>query len=175
MPDSPNKLSQFWQELKRRKVVRVITVYAATTFVILELVSIIEEPLQLPDWTLELVIVLLCIGFIITVIFSWIYDITPEGIEKTKPIKESEEEGSEKPSGFNAWKIATYISVVIIIGLIIFHTVGERKQAEYITELEKSIAVLPFEDMSPHEDQEYFCDGMAEEIINALTRVLSQL
>ena len=72
MPDNSNNPINFWQELKRRKVIRVITVYAAATFVILELVSIIEEPLQLPDWTLELVIVLLCIGFIITVIFSWI-------------------------------------------------------------------------------------------------------
>jgi hypothetical protein len=79
MPDNPNKLSQFWQELKRRKVVRVITVYAAASFVILELVSIIVEPLRLPEWTLPMIIVLICIGFIIAVILSWIYDIHPEG------------------------------------------------------------------------------------------------
>ena len=52
MPEQSNNPFNFWQELKRRRVVRVITVYAAATFVILELVSIIEEPLQLPDWTL---------------------------------------------------------------------------------------------------------------------------
>ena len=79
MPDNPNRLSQFWQELKRRKVVRVITVYAATAFVILELVDIITEPLRLPEWTLQFAIVFLCIGFIIAVILSWIYDIHPEG------------------------------------------------------------------------------------------------
>ena len=92
MPDKSSNFEQFWQELKRRKVVRVITVYAAASFVILELVSIIAEPLQLPDWTLALVIVLLCIGFIITVILSWVYDITPEGIEKTKPVKKIQHE-----------------------------------------------------------------------------------
>ena len=80
MPQPTNKITQFWQELKRRKVVRVITVYAAATFVILELVTIIVDPLKLPEWTLPFVIVLLCIGFIITVLFSWIYDVTPEGI-----------------------------------------------------------------------------------------------
>jgi hypothetical protein len=56
MPGDPNKLSQFWQELKRRKVLRVITVYAAAAFVILELLSIIIEPLRLPDWTLQFAI-----------------------------------------------------------------------------------------------------------------------
>ena len=78
MPSSPNKLSQFWKELKRRNVVRVITVYAGAAFVIMELVDIIEEPLKLPSWLLPVVIVLLSVGFIIAVILSWIYDIHPE-------------------------------------------------------------------------------------------------
>jgi hypothetical protein len=87
----------FWQELKCRKVVRVITVYAAAAFVILELVSIIVEPLKLPEWLLPVVIVLLCVGFIITVIVSWIYDIHPEGgIVKTEPVHKVKEE--EKPT-----------------------------------------------------------------------------
>jgi adenylate cyclase len=81
-----NKLSQFWKELKRRKVVRVITVYAAAAFVILELLSIIIDPLRLPEWTLQFAIVLLSIGFIIAIILSWIYDIHPEGIKKTENI-----------------------------------------------------------------------------------------
>ena len=54
MSDNPNKISRFWQELKRRKVVRVITVYAAAAFVILELVDIITEPFGLPEWTMIL-------------------------------------------------------------------------------------------------------------------------
>ena len=79
MPNNPNLLSRFWQELKRRKVIRVITVYAAAAFVILELVSMSEEPFGLPDWTFVLAVILLSIGFIISVIISWIYDIHPEG------------------------------------------------------------------------------------------------
>ena len=86
---------------------------------ILELVSIIAEPLQLPDWTLALVIVLLCIGFIITVILSWVYDITPEGIEKTKPVKQIQE--SNKPTGSLVWKIATYTSISLILAFVNFN------------------------------------------------------
>ena len=85
MPDRSNKLSRFWEELKRRKVIRVITVYAAAAFVILELTDIVSPSLGLPDWTLNFIIILLCVGFVIAVILSWIYDINPEGeLEKTK-------------------------------------------------------------------------------------------
>jgi hypothetical protein len=99
----PNKITQFWQELKRRKVVRVITVYAAAAFVILELVDIIAEPLKLPEWFLSAVIVLLCIGFIITVIVFWIYDIHPEGgIVKTEPAHKVKAE--DLPKSSNGWR-----------------------------------------------------------------------
>ncbi len=85
MPEQSNNPLNFWEELKRRKVIRVIPVYAAAAFVLLELVDIIAEPFGLPGWTLKLVFVLLCIGLVISIILSWIYDITPEGVQKTKP------------------------------------------------------------------------------------------
>ena len=97
MPGKSSNLGQFWRELKRRKVVRVIIVYGAATFVIIELVDIIGEPLLLPEWTLTLVIVLLAIGFPIAIIFSWIFDFTPKGIKKTKPIKLTKEQREDYP------------------------------------------------------------------------------
>ena len=103
MPDNSNNPFQFWHELKRRKVIRVIIVYAAAAYVILELTSIIAEPFGLPYWTLKLIFVLLSIGFIITVILSWIYDITPEEVHKTKLTKEVRKE--EKPVTSNRWKL----------------------------------------------------------------------
>ena len=81
MPENAGNPLSFWQELKRRKGVRVIIVYAAASYVILELVSIVAEPFGLPEWTLKFDFVVLCVGFIISIILSWIYDITPEGIE----------------------------------------------------------------------------------------------
>ena len=110
MPQPTNKLSQFWQELKRRKVVRVITVYAAAAFVILELVDILAPSLRLPDWTLNLVLILLIVGFIIAVILSWIYDIHPEGgIVKTEPAHNVK--SKDIPKSSNSWRVVPVISV----------------------------------------------------------------
>ncbi len=169
MPDKSNNPFQFWEELKRRRVIRVITVYAAAAFVILELVDIISEPFGLPDWTLKLVTVLLVIGFIISTILSWVYDITPEGIQKTKPT--IQDKSNLKQVTSNVWKIATYVSIVIIVGLLIVNIYGSRKQTKEFSNLEKSIAVLAFENMSGDPDQEYFSDGVSEEILNSLTSV----
>ena len=91
MSGKPSKLSQFWQELKRRKVIYVITVYASAAFVIIELVNNVVEPLNLPERTSTFVIIALAIGFPITIIISWIFDLTPKGMEKTKPLSEVQE------------------------------------------------------------------------------------
>ena len=84
-----NRFSQFWNELKRRKVFRVLAMYTATAFIILEAVDIIAPSMGLPDWTLKFVIILIIIGFPITAIVSWIFDITPEGLLKTAPLNEN--------------------------------------------------------------------------------------
>jgi TolB-like protein/Tfp pilus assembly protein PilF len=157
----PNKLSQFWQELKRRNVVRVITVYAGAAFVILELVSNISEPFGLPDWTMKLVFVILIIGLIIAVILSWIYDIHPEeGIVKTEPVQERKSGGS--PTASNGWKIASYISFAVIVGLIVLNIVPHSGKKEI---LDKSIAVLPFIDDSPDKDNEHIINGIMEDLL----------
>jgi len=170
MSGKPIKLSHFWQELKRRKVVRVITVYAAAAFVILELVDIITEPFGLPDWTLKLVVVLLSIGLIVSIILSWIYDIHPEGgIIKTEPAHKFKEE--DLPKSSNTWKIASYISFVVIVGLIILNILTSGNRANEITNLEKSIAVLPFTNMSSDKEQDYFCYGITEDILNDLAHI----
>jgi uncharacterized protein YhhL (DUF1145 family) len=115
MPQKPNKLSQFWQELKRRRVIHVITVYATSAFVIIELVNNLAEPLNLPLNLSTIVIVVLAIGFPLVVILSWLYDLTSEGVERTKPLSEIQE--GKKPAIPNTWKIATYVSFTVIIGL----------------------------------------------------------
>ncbi|MCK4346900.1 MAG: tetratricopeptide repeat protein, partial [Bacteroidales bacterium] len=166
---STNKLTQFWNELKRRKVVRVIIVYAAAAYVILEFVSIIAEPFGLPDWTLKFVVVLLSIGFIIAIIISWVYDITPEGVRKTKRVKEVRK--AEKAVASNAWEIATYVSVVIIAALIIMNLVKSPEQAGRRENTEKSIAVLPFKNLSGNSEQVYFVEGMHEELITDLSKI----
>jgi len=170
MPNNPNKLSQFWQELKRRKVTRVITIYAAAAFVILELTDIVAPSLGLPDWTLNFIIILLCVGFIITVIVSWIYDIHPEGgIVKTEPAEKVKAE--DMPESSNSWRIASYISFVVIVALIVLNIIPRGKQSEEIRILEKSIAVLPFINDSPDEENAYFINGTMEAILDNLCKI----
>ena len=109
MPSHNNGLPRFWQELKRRNVIRVISVYVATAFVILEAVDIIFPRFGFPDWTITFVFSLLVIGFIVSVIISWIYDFHPlGGIVKTEPAKRTSK--VEVPRFSNSWKIASYIS-----------------------------------------------------------------
>jgi len=165
-----NKLSQFWQELKRRKVVRVITVYAAAAFVILELMDIIVEPLKLPEWFLPMVIVLLCIGFIIAIILSWIYDVKPEvGIVKTEPAHGAKRE--DQPSSSSSWKIASYISFLVIVVLIVLNILPRSNRSEEIEILDKSIAVLPFINDSPEQENDLIIDGYMMSILNNLSMI----
>ncbi len=172
MPQFSNRLSQFWQELKRRNVVRVITVYAASAFVILELVDIITEPFGLPSWTLKLVVVILAVGLIVAIIVSWIYDIHPDGgIVKTESAKKVSKE--TVPISSSGWKIASYISFVVIVGLIVLNIISNSERFNIDESLSKSIAVLPFHNFSTDPDQEQMCLGLTNEIIGHLFRIKS--
>ena len=169
MPSRPNKLSQFWQELKRRRVVHVIVVYATAAFVIIELVGNVYETLNLPDWTPALILIILAIGFPIALIFSWIFDVTPEGIEKTRPSTEvSKDDRSGVP---NSWRIATYVSGVIIIGLLAYNIFGSRSGSKIDGSLEKSIAVLPFDNMGSDEEYSHIGPAFTDEIIMELQKI----
>jgi len=165
MADKPVDPHNFWQELKRRKVVRVITVYAGAAFVILELADIITEPLGLPDWFLTALIIFLCVGFIITFIISWVYDIHPEGgMVKTEPASNVKDEDIPKLS--KTWKIASYVSFVVIVGLIVLNIIPRSGKQEI---LNKSIAILPFQNLSDEDGNEYFVDGLVDDLLNKIS------
>ena len=169
MATPTNKLSQFWQELKRRNVVRVITIYAGAAFVIIELINNITEPLRLPDWSPTLVIVLLAIGFPIVTIFSWLYDIHPGGgIVKTDPVDKAIAEDIPKSS--NRWKIATYISAVVIAGLLLYNIFGTSKRMN-LTGLERTIAILPFEDLGLYNQKTSLQNALPIALISELQQV----
>ncbi len=161
MAGNPNKLAQFWQELKRRRVVHVITVYASAAFVIIELFNNLSEPLNLPANLTTIVIIVLAVGFPLVIILSWLYDMTSEGVEKTKPLSEIHEK--EKPVIPNAWKIATYVSFVVIAGLVVFNIIGGTKQLR-AGDIQ-SLVVLPFDNLTGDDQLEYFVSGMHASLI----------
>ena len=170
MPSIPRTLSLFWKELKRRKVIRGITVYAAAAFVILELTDILAPSLGLPAWTLNFTLVVLCLGFVVAVILSWIYDVHPDGgLIKTKPRLKTGEQ--EEVADHTGWRIGASVSVVVILGLIVINIVGILKGVKIDETLEKSIAVLPIHNMSGDPGLDYVTEGLTDEIINQLYKI----
>jgi TolB-like protein len=171
MARKPNDIKKFWNELKRRNVIQVTTAYAAVSFIILQLLDIIAHPLNFPEWTLQYLIILLCIGFVIVAVFSWIYDITSGGVKKTKSLKsiksDKEDHISEKS---NSWKVISYVSIIIIFVLIAFNIFSRGKSIE-LSKLEKSIAVLPLINDSPSDSNQYFINGLMDEILNNLQKI----
>ena len=167
MPQKPNRLTRFWQELKRRRVIHVITVYATSAFVIIELVGNLAEPLNLPPSLSTIVIIVLAVGFPLAIVLSWIYDLTSEGVEKTKSLNELKE--GEKRTIPNAWKIATIISFVLIIGLVTLNIVGGNKGLRS-GDIE-SLAILPFDNFTGEAELEWVAAGMHTSLIGDLGRV----
>lgn len=167
MAEHQNKLSRFWQELKRRRVIHVITVYASAAFVIIELIGNLTEPLNLPTSLSTIVIIVLAVGFPLAVILSWIYDLTGEGIERTMPMDEITDDRKAKVP--NAWKIATYASFVIIAGLLALNIIsrGDMLKPGMI----QSMVVLPFHNYTGDEDLEYFVAGMHSSLIGDMGKV----
>ncbi len=167
MPDFPKRISRFWQELKRRRVIHVITVYASAAFVIIELINNLEGPLNLPPGLGTIVVVILAVGFPLAVILSWLFDLTAEGIEKTKSRDEIKGEAVARVP--NAWKIATYVSFVIIVALVVFNLSVNLKQVKAGSI--QAMAVLPFGNYTGDEQLEYFVSGMHSSLIGDLGKI----
>jgi len=167
MPQKRGKISQFWQELKRRRVVHVITVYASAAFVLIELVNNLTEPLSLPPKLSTIVVIILAVGFPLTIILAWIYDLTPEGIEKTKAVEVTENEENTKVP--NAWRIATYVSFVVIVGLVTFNIVGGSKELR-AGDIQ-SLVILPFDNFTGDDQLDYFVSGMHASLIGDVGQV----
>ena len=159
----------FLVELRRRNIFRVAATYLVATWLIVQVVSVIDAPLNLPDWFDTVVVVLLAIGFPIAIVFAWAFELTPDGIRTTKPSSKDD----SKPT--NSLDYALIVALLVVAGAFLwdrFDTADSAVPAAAAPlPLDKSIAVLPFADLSPDGDQEYFGDGIAEELLNELTRL----
>ena len=148
-----------WQELKRRRVLQVAATYIVASWVLMQAAALLEETLELPTWFDKVFFAALLLGFPIALLLSWAYEIRPD----------APSEGANRPGDRNAF-IA--ILVVLTVGGLAygFWSLRDVSESENAVALEKSIAVLPFADMSPDGDQAWFADGIAEEILNVLAR-----
>jgi len=167
MTEQQNRISRIWQELKRRRVIHVITVYASAAFVIIELTGNLSEPLNLPAALSTVVVIVLAVGFPFAIVLSWLYDLTAGTIVRTKPAKDlPEKETVQVP---NAWKIATYLSFVVIAGLIVLNLAGRSDLIK--PGMIQAVAVLPVSNYTGDENLDYVADGIHASLVTDIGKV----
>ena len=155
-------------ELKRRNVFKVASVYLVTCWIILQIVAVISPALHLPTLFSTITTVILAIAFPLVCIFAWAFELTPQGLKRTHEVDINESIREQTGSKIN-YILAAALALALAF---IFYQNWFVSSAD--DSLERSIAVLPFEDMSRDNSQGYFGDGIAEEILNSLAR-LNQL
>jgi TolB-like protein len=160
-------ITRFWQELKHRKVLRSLAIYAGTAFIILEASTIIFPLWELPEWSIRLVLWILILGGFINVIIAWFYDITPDGMQRTKPMEELPTETRTPDS--RGWKAATYISLVVIVGLIMFNLLGSKGKVR-AGEIQ-SMVILPFGNLTGDDQLNHLVSSMHSMLITDIGRI----
>jgi TolB-like protein/Flp pilus assembly protein TadD len=152
-------MSGFFEEVKRRKVYRVAVAYVIVAGGIIQLASAAFPAWDLPGWTLRFVIVLLLIGFPIALILAWAYDVTPQGIQATAKAPP----GTHRPRNIITL-VVVGLAVSAIAGFFLLPRASARK-------IDKSIAVLPFQNLSDEKENAYFADGMQDDILTNLSKI----
>ncbi len=133
----------FFAELRRRKVIRVAVAYSIAAWLAVQVAETVFDPLRLPDWSLTLIVLLAILGFPVAVALAWAFELTPGGVRRDAEVTAE----NDAPAAESA------------------------ASAPDPAPPEASVAVLPFVDISPDQDQAYFCDGVAEEILNGLVHL----
>jgi TolB-like protein len=179
-------LPRFLAELKRRKVYRVALVYAGVGWALLEAADVVLPRLALPDWTVNVVLAVVLLGFPLALVFAWIFDFSPQGVVRTEPLSPE-----DHPHRLNLPAIVEFLLILALVaavgGLYVDRLSLQKRLAESESALQESpgtdqpgilhpeqyraIAVLPFADMSENQDQAWFAEGIAEELLIALSQV----
>jgi len=176
----------FFNELKRRNVFRVAIAYTVAAWLLLQIVDLVLENINSPDWVMQVFMLAMAVGLPIAIIIAWAFEMTPEGIKLEKHVNRDESITSETGKHLNRGII---IILVMLVVFLLTDKFREKVSSEAVTEpartenapdevvqtdiedTSKSIAVLPFVNMSSDPEQEYFADGISEELLNALAKV----
>src|SRR5436190_4384353 len=168
MSDKPS----FFAELKRRNVYKVAVAYAVVAWLTIQAASIFLPAFNAPQWAMQVVILILVIGFPIALVCSWAFEITPEGI-----VRESEVQADQSITHHTGRKIValTIVLAVIAAGLLVFQLIRANSTSSLSTNAptisNKSIAVLPFDNLSDDKSNAYFTEGVQDEILTRLAKV----
>src|SRR2546421_8743393 len=162
MSDKPS----FFSELKRRNVYKVAVAYAVVGWLAIQIASTILPAFHAPEWVVQTLIVLVALGFPIALVIAWAFEMTPEGIKRTEDIRRDEKLPQWSRRKFAAFILAVVICAAALLGYQVFR--GKPTSGPVS---EKSIAVLPLVNQSGDATQEYFSDGLTEELINGLGKI----
>jgi len=165
-------MASVWGELKRRNVVKVAVAYAIVGWLLIEVASTLLPAFEAPDWVLRVIILLIGMGFVLALVLSWAYELTPEGMKKSHEVEAKE---SIAPATGRKLDFAIIGALVLALGFVVYNYVLEDGSGEAIEVvagvLPNSVAVLPLENLSPDPDDAYFAAGMHEEILNHLAKL----
>jgi TolB-like protein len=167
-------MTSFFTELKRRNVYKVAIAYAAVAWLLIQLASILFPTFGAPPWVMQVFVVLVALGFPFAMILAWAFELTPEGIQRTG------DAGAVATRSRSRWIVLVAVAAVAAAGVAVWQwqtrpsekpiALPSTPQPPAATDM-KSIAVLPFVNMSGDPANEYFSDGITEEILNALAHV----
>jgi adenylate cyclase len=170
--------SGFLAELKRRKVVRVAVVYAATAFVILQAADIMLPRLGVPEWAMSLIVLLVALGFPVALVLAWALELTPDGVRVTPAPTAGDHD--EPPPSLLGKRTLVVAGALVVLGVGLGAGWFLRPMSPPASPpaahtadaaTARSIAVLPFVNMSDDAANEFFADGISEELLNVLVRV----
>jgi TolB-like protein len=169
------RIDNFFAELKRRNVYKVAITYAVVAWLLIQAASILLPTFEAPSWVMKAFVVFLAFGFILSVIISWAFEATPEGLKRTADVP------PDAATKLPTWSARKFAAFIVIVGLLaaglfayqLLHTRGApmAEKSEPAATAQKSIAVLPFLNESGNANDEYFSDGLSEELIAALAQI----
>jgi TolB-like protein/Flp pilus assembly protein TadD len=158
----------FFAELKRRNVYKVAIAYAVVAWLLMQVASQIFPFFEIPNWAVRLVVLLLIIGFPVAMILAWAFELTPEGIKRTEDVDLSPTLTRKTGRKLDFFIIAV---LLLVIGILVFQRLHPSVSPAVSSSLEKSIAVLPFDNLSEEKANAYFSDGIQDEILTKLAGI----
>ena len=157
---------KFFAELQRRNVYKVGVAYGVVSWLIIQIATQVFPFFDIPNWVTRMVVILLLLGFPVAMVLAWAYELTPEGLKLTDEVPPSKSIVRRTARKLDLVIIAVLLAVIAVFAYERFGPAGKRSP-----DSKKSIAVLPFLDLSQNKDQEYFSDGISEQIINSLAKI----